>query len=237
MLLSNTAILRHREAGNIIIDPFDRAQLKNVSYDLRLGEWFWRMEPGGVNAAIFNPFNRANVVELWTGPHHAERAVDMMARLKRVPEKEWDGIRSDDLVILLAPEEMILGHTEEFIGGRYVCTAHVQARSSAGRSLLTVCEDAGWGDVGYINRWTLEIRNKSPYYWIPLVVGERYAQMVFSQVESPLPGTEYGQTGKYQHGTTLAEVKASWLPKDMLPKMYLDREEKEVRHEPGRFAL
>ncbi len=229
MLLSNTAILRHVAAGNIVIDPFDRAQLKNVSYDVRLGEWFWRMVPGGVNAVLFNPFNRAAVAELWTGPHRAERAVDMMARLHRVPAKEWDGIRPDDLVILLAPGEMILGHTEEFIGGRHVCTAHVQARSSTGRSLLTVCEDAGWGDVGYISRWTLEIRNKSPHYWIPLVVGARYAQVVFSEVEAPLAGTDYASTGKYQRGTTLDEVKAAWRPEDMLPKMYRDREPKEVR--------
>ncbi|MBI3305137.1 deoxycytidine triphosphate deaminase [Candidatus Parcubacteria bacterium] len=229
MLLSNTPILRHMAAGNIVIDPFDRAQLKNVSYDVRLGEWFWRIDPGGPGSAIFNPFNRAAMTKLWSGPHRAERAADMIARLHRVPAKEWDGIRPDDLVILLAPGEMILGHTEEFIGGRQVCTAHVQARSSAGRSLLTVCEDAGWGDVGYINRWTLEIRNKSLHYWIPLVVGERYAQMVFSQVEAPLPGTAYGQTGKYQRGTTLEEVKAAWRPEDMLPRMYLDREEKEAR--------
>lgn len=179
-LLSNTAILRHMKTGNIIIDPFRPEQLKNVSYDVRLGEWFWRIDPGGPGSAIFNPFNRATIAQLWVGPHRAERAADMMARLHRVSAKEWDGIRPDDLVILLNPGEMILGHTEEFIGGQHVCTVHMQARSSTGRRLLTVCEDAGWGDVGYISRWTLEIHNKSLRYWIPLVVGERYAQMIFS---------------------------------------------------------
>jgi len=38
---------------------------------------------------------------------------------------------------------------------------------------------AGWGDVGYINRWTMEITNNSRFYAIPLVVGRRIAQIVF----------------------------------------------------------
>jgi hypothetical protein len=35
------------------------------------------------------------------------------------------------------------------------------------------------GDVGYVNRWTMEITNNSTHYSIPLVVGRRVAQIVF----------------------------------------------------------
>lgn len=220
MLLSNTAILRHMEAGNIVIDPFDPERLKNVSYDVRLGPWFLRARTPEAGPRFFNPLSHDAVREIWEGPFRAGRADKVIAQKGGPPNHLWHGISPEDEVVLLAPGEMILGHTLEFIGGLNVCTAHMQARSSAGRSMLTVCEDAGWGDVGYISRWTMEIRNKSPHFWIPLVVAASYAQVVFSEVEAPLVGTDYRYTGKYQRGTTLEEIKRQWKPDDMLPKMY-----------------
>lgn len=222
MLLSNAAILRHMKEGDIVIDPFKEELLNNVSYDVRLGPWFWRARVPVAGHRFFNPYSPAAVSEVWTGPFRAKKAHEA------VVEVGWlltgtHGILPDDELIILAPGEMILGHTFEFVGGLNVCTAHMQARSSAGRSMLNVCEDAGWGDVGYISRWTMEIRNKSPHYWIPLVAGKSYAQMVFSEVEAPLSGTDYRHTGRYQEGHTLEEIKKLWKPEDMLPKMHQDR--------------
>ena len=37
----------------------------------------------------------------------------------------------------------------------------MQARSSLGRSYIEVCKCAGMGDVGFCNRWTMEITNNS----------------------------------------------------------------------------
>ena len=86
----------------------------------------------------------------------------------------------------------------QYIGGRETVTTMMKARSSMGRNFIAVCKAsadlffcnlffvsnhcyqcAGWGDIGYINRWTMEITNNSRYYSIPLVVGRRIAQIVF----------------------------------------------------------
>ncbi len=41
-LLSKPAILRHMKEGTIIIDPFIDKNLKTASYDVMLGEYYFR---------------------------------------------------------------------------------------------------------------------------------------------------------------------------------------------------
>ena len=88
---------------------------------------------------------------------------------------------------------------------------------------------AGWGDVGYTNRWTMEVTNNSRFYSIPLVVGRRIAQIVFFDTDGVLEdeggsATSYERAGKYQSSSDMAAITRSWQPSDMLPKMYRDRE-------------
>jgi dCTP deaminase len=42
MPLSDKEILAARERGDIVIEPFDERQLGTDSYDVRLGEFFYR---------------------------------------------------------------------------------------------------------------------------------------------------------------------------------------------------
>ena len=100
----------------------------------------------------------------------------------------------------------------------------MKARSSLGRNFIEVCKCAGWGDIGYTNRWTMEITNNSRFYSIPLVVGRRIAQIIFFDSEGTVEGSSYEKTGKYQTTTDMETVKKSWAPTDMLPRMYRDRE-------------
>ena len=127
------------------------------------------------------------------------------------------------LLIWISPVESILAHTIEFIGGRTTVTTMMKARSSMGRNFIEVCKCAGWGDIGYVNRWTMEITNNSRNYSIPLVVGRRIAQIVFFDSDGT-DGTDYAKGGKYQSSLDVNEVKKMWTPYDMLPRMYLDRE-------------
>lgn len=99
----------------------------------------------------------------------------------------------------------------------------MKARSSVGRNFLETARCAGMGDIGYCNRWTMEITNNSRYHTIPLVVGRRIAQIVFFETD-PITDRDYTQTGKYQTLRHLSDMQAAWKPEDMLPKMYLDRE-------------
>ena len=112
--------------------------------------------------------------------------------------------------IVVRPGDTILAHTYEVIGATNGYTTSMRARSSIGRSALSVCKCAGLGDVGYISRWTLEISNHSQTT-ITLPVGCRIAQICFYEVGPTL--REY--SGKYGS-------RSNWTPEDMLPKMWRD---------------
>jgi dCTP deaminase len=139
---------------------------------------------------------------------------------------EYLGIQEDDMGIILEPGESVLAHTQEFIGTfGSGFTSAMHARSSSGRNFLEVCRCAGLGDEGYFNRWTIELQNNSRFHHIPIIVGRRYAQMVFYQIEPNAEPTTYvSKGGKYQTSQSLEDLKETWDPVDMLPKMHRDRE-------------
>ncbi len=223
MLLSREAILWHLDNGSIVIDPFSEKNLKTTSYDVTLGEWYWReSKPKEGIAPVHNLYDERSTSSVWDGPFFAELATHYANR----EGIALRNIKPEDKVILLGPGETILAHTEQFVGGRDIVVAKMYARSSMGRNFIEVCKDAGWGDVGYFNRWTMEITNNSQNYSIPLVVGRRVAQIVFYEV-APLKAIEeqYSkENGKYQETADLAELKLNWNPYMMLPKMHLDFE-------------
>ncbi|MBI4225197.1 MAG: deoxycytidine triphosphate deaminase [Candidatus Sungbacteria bacterium] len=221
MLLSRNAILRHWKEGNIVIDPFDERKLKTVSYDISLGEWFWREGHPDGRATLHNLYDEESTKRVWQGPYQAEGAHEVSDRIR----VDLKNIKPSDKIILLRPGETILGHTEEFIGGKNCTVAKMYARSSMGRNFIEVCKDAGWGDIGYFNRWTMEITNNSQHFMIPLVVGRRVGQMVFYEVEPVSADPDYvGEGGKYQRSQNLEELKKSWSPHQMIPQMHKDWE-------------
>jgi dCTP deaminase len=116
-------------------------------------------------------------------------------------------------VILLNPGETILCHTQEFIGARRGATTMMKTRSSLGRNFIETCKCAGWGDVGYVSRWTMEVTNISSFI-VPLVVGMRVAQIVFFPVE--------GVSGDYESNGGKYAGRGPWDPSMMLPKLHLE---------------
>lgn len=221
MALSNQKILEEMKKGDIIIHPFKKENLATSSYDLTLGEFFFREQSTKYNHSIYNIWSKSHMEHVW-GADKVERAIPAKIAFEKY-NFEWDGILPNDKVIMLRPGETILAHTNEFIGGKNHITTMMKARSSLGRSFIEVCKCAGWGDVGYINRWTMEITNNSKNYIIPLVVGRRIAQLIFFET-GPIIGPDYSQTGKYNPGKNLAELKKKWNPSMMLPQLYNDRD-------------
>ena len=225
MLLSRPDIQKHMKQGTIVIDPFEPRNLKTTSYDLTLGEWYWRETHPATRATLHNIYDEKSTKFVWNGPHQAHTIKQMK---KEMDLPIFRNVPDNAKVILLHPGETILGHTQEFIGGRDIVVSKMYARSSLGRNFIEVCKDAGWGDIGYINRWTLEITNNSQHFTIPLIVGRRIAQMVFYEV-TPLneKGSDYAtEKGKYQHSTDLKTLKKDWDPHQMIPRMHLDWEVK-----------
>jgi dCTP deaminase len=143
---------------------------------------------------------------------------------------------ADERVIFLPPKCTILAHTDEFIGGmagvtpdmigwpEAPSTTMMKARSSYGRNFIEVCKCAGYGDVGYTNRWTMEITNNSRFYHIPLVVGRRIAQIVFMETGDLAGTANYADGGKYQGTNDIEELRRNWRPDMMLPRLDKDRD-------------
>ena len=216
-LLSDRAILRHMDQGTIVISPFVKENLSTSSYDVTLGENYFREQR--TVGRIYNPYDKEEVERVWGVAKKAKSVSDWKKRnnansLKNIPD--------DALVIWIKPNETILCHTKEYLGGKKTVSTMMKARSSMGRNFLEVCKCAGWGDIGYVNRWTMEITNNSQYYSIPLVVGRRIGQIVFFETE----GTDrsYENEGKYQLSSDIEALSKTWSALDMLPKLYKDRE-------------
>lgn len=220
MALSDKKILEHMKKGTVVIEPFTKENLETSSYDVTLGGWYFRENTPHNYRNIYNVYDKKHTDRVWgTKPEHAEKASKIFEHINF----EYNGIDPNDKVILLEPGETILAHTNEFIGGRDCVTTMMKARSSLGRNFIEVCKCAGWGDVGYTNRWTMEITNNSRNYIIPLVVGRRVAQIIFFETGDILK-KDYALKGKYQTSTDVKKLKKDWKPEMMLPKLYNDRD-------------
>lgn len=208
--LTDIGILRHLTAGNVVIHPFDHRLLQPHGYDVRLGDHFYyfRVPDRGQNKntdkQVYNPFDPEMVSSCWRG---ISIVIDSEGVLRNISK--------GDKIMVVSPETMVLGHTEEFIGGRNVITPTISGKSSVGRSMVEVCSDANLGTVGFFSRWTLEIATREAGESVILVVGEPIATIQFEEMVE-LPLKQY--SGEYQEGVTLEEVVAGWRPEVMKPK-------------------
>lgn len=196
MLLTDRDIIQAMKEGHIHIDPFHpEDNLNNCSYDLTLGP-------------------------------HIYRCIKNYEKLRPAAEDYYpiDWYEYEDCSkrreILLAPGECILGHSIEFAGTlpskTVAYNSMIHGTSRAARFFISVCDDAGWGDVGFFNRWTLEIRNKSNRRLV-LPVGAKIAQIAFIKCVS-VPNKFYHEIGSFQKHSIIEEVRDTWNPVDMLPK-------------------
>lgn len=232
-VLSKPEILKHLKFGNIQISPFNLENIANSSYDVRLGKYFFRQNPIK-HSQILNPFYEKSVRRMYSDVEEAVEVSEIKSKLN-----PFHGLKPKDKVILIAPNETILAHTIEFIGGKNgtkdlptesaklrlpAVTTEMRARSSIGRIGISVCKCAGWGDIGYVNRWTMEITNFSNVI-IPLPVGLRIAQIIFHETVKVPEIDKYAEKGgKYQTSNDLKVLKKNWKPEDMLPKLYKDKD-------------
>lgn len=220
MAYSDKRIIEAMKAGDIIIEPYNKENLATSSYDVTLGEYYFREQRPKHLYNIYNIYDKRHTDHVWgTLAHKAKTAKEVFQDVKF----DYIGIKPTDRIILLEPGETILAHTNEFIGGKNHITTMMKARSSLGRNFIEVCKCAGWGDVGYTNRWTMEITNNSSHYSIPLVVGRRIAQIIFFETGEILK-SDYTKLGKYQSSNDIKKMKKDWKPESMLPKLYKDRD-------------
>jgi dCTP deaminase len=206
-ILSDRQILKEIDRCNIWISPFNKKNLSNNSYDVTIGPNYFRVSKNPPK--VFLPWASESVDEYWGDPQYADVITDEgMSSFYQLPI----GTR----FILLSPGELILAHTNEFIGGANHICSMMKCRSSLGRCGISVCKDAALGNIGYVNRWTMEVQNLSQSV-IPLVVGSRIAQIVFFYTGKTLDS--YDNKGVYQGKyETVDELMEKWEVSDMLPK-------------------
>jgi deoxycytidine triphosphate deaminase len=222
---SNTDIRAAYKRGHVVIHPYVDKHIAGSSIDVTLGYWYYRVERPS-EGGFYNPFDHDHVQNYFSGALKAEVHKDWAekngrALFKNIPEHHP--------IIVLRPGERILAHTHEFIGIKAPGTSTMQARSTWGRNGVSVCLDAGWGDPGYINRWTMEIYNNNQHESVVLPVGERIAQLVF--YETGKVEQEYSKlSGKYQSDVSesLDDIIANWVPEQMLPQAYKDKRKKPI---------
>lgn len=210
------------ENSHIICDP-EPVMVNGSSIDVTLGHYYYLAKSLN-KSKIFNPFSEKSTKDYFGQYLEAKKWKEIKNSLsdKDLIDLEYlSGIDDNHPVILLEPNERILAHTNEFIGIKPPGTSSMQARSTTGRMGISACYCAGWGDPGYINRWTMEIHNLNENVCVPLPIGYRIAQIVFS--ETGEVDKEYSKsTGNYQNFSSedLEDIKKNWRPEMMLPKAY-----------------
>lgn len=214
---SNTEIIDAVKSGHIVFHPYNEAHINGSSVDVTLGESYYRTDRQSLSD-FYNPFDKSEV-DRYFG--EAQTAILHGQWCEQTGAKPLKNIPLDHPIIVLEPGERILAHTHEFIGIKPPGTTSMQSRSTWGRNGVAVCFDAGWGDPGYINRWTMEIYNLNQLHSVVLPVGERIAQIVFMKT-GEVTGEYSGLSGKYQSSTDIDELVKSWSPIQMLPRAYKD---------------
>ncbi len=208
-VFSDQDIVRQRSIGNIVIEPFIPKQLCNCSYDITLGENYFSSSDSA--SKFLNPWNQDSINKYWGKAKIASICQE---------DDEEKGLKKNDKYIILQPNELILGHTNEFIGSVCGSTTMMKGRSTMGRCGINICKDAGWGDIGYYNRFTMEICNSAKVPVI-LLVGEKIGQIIF--ISCGETNTPYYSKGRYQNYSSLIDLITNWKPEDMLPKAKMSK--------------
>lgn len=228
-ILSEDEILSNL-GQSVIISPFNADQVAPCSYDVTLGAYYWVPNLDNIPKFLV-PENGRSISQYW-GLDPKCLKTDAQGRKIYGASRAFPVLNSEiaaeygvdvgDELIVIQPGHVILAHTQEFIGGQNNVTTMLKAKSSLGRCGISVCKCAGWGDCGYINRWTLEIENHSLAPVI-LKVGQRVGQMVFLRTGGT--STPYYIKGQYQKTNDLKMLIDEWSPLSMLPGkavMYLE---------------
>lgn len=213
------------EIGHIFCKP-DPIKIGGSSIDVTLGRYFYHAGSARYVDSIFNPFDKDDVNRYFGHTLEAKPLAEACHSLETDQLrhiKHLKGLPDDHPIIILRPGERILAHTNEFIGIKPPGTTSMQSRSTTGRIGLASCFCAGWGDPGYINRWTMEINNLNEREYIIIPVGFRVAQIVFYST-GPIKDEYSKLTGKYQttDSSDIESIMKEWRPELMLPKAYKD---------------
>ena len=82
MALSDKKILEEKKKGNIIITPFVSDNLNTSSYDVTLGEYFYREQASKHFHNIYNIYQKSHTEYVWGVFQKAEKASKVFEKFK-----------------------------------------------------------------------------------------------------------------------------------------------------------
>jgi dCTP deaminase len=178
MILSDSAIDFARQAGRIVIEPYDPACLGGNSYDVHLSKHL---------ATYALPLAHAQ-----PGQHAMFEPVYL--DVKKEPTVYRFEIPEDGY--LLRPGVLYLASTEEYTE-TLDHVPYLDGRSSVGRYGVSIHVTAGRGDVGFKGHWTMEITVVHPIkVYAGMPIGQLTFHSVLGDVQSRYdtkPGAKYAE--------------------------------------------
>ncbi len=196
MILSDRMILNAMDAGDIVIEPFDRQALGTNSYDVHLGPTL---------KTYAKSTKRTEPIKIQTeyGIETFERTV-LDCKLDNQTVRHEIGPEG----FVLSPGTRYLGSTKEYPETR----KHVpflDGKSSIGRLGITIHCTAGRGDVGFCNHWTLEIHVIEP---VRIYAGMPIGQLIY--FETGTVDFDYMTKASAKYRERCSEPVASYMHKN-----------------------
>ena len=198
-MLTGKEIFNEVQKGNIEIDPFDQSRINPNSYNLRLDSVLHVYSVDQTQSFGDIENTPGIIVDDDTWQWQSENKYGQC--YLDLHRKDY----TDDLYIphggiILMPGILYLGSTiERTFTDKYV--PMLNGRSSVGRKGLTIHVTAGFGDIGFNGKWTLEMTVVHP---LKVYAGDEICQISFI---NPVGDTSYQYNGRYQNQTGVVDSK------------------------------
>ena len=176
--LTGAEIVRQMIMGNIEIDGFDMKNLNPNSYNLTLG----------------------NTIKTYRPVYQSKNKNDHSMYLDILKDNPYEEITITEEGFALVPGKVYIATTNErTFSSKF--QPKIDGRSSVGRLGIMVHLTAGYGDIGFDGKWTLELAVIQPIIIYPNIPICQVSFMV------PAGDTSIQYNGRYQHQTDAATSK------------------------------
>ncbi len=168
MKLSGREIAKAVASSDIVISDFDESRVQPNSYDVTL---FPELVIYNATSNSHGVLNGAGQI-IPQGPLDPKR--DNLTTSYEIPEEGF----------VIVPGELYLARTAERAGSiKYI--PGLDGRSSVARLGVAIHVTAGFGDVGFVGAWTLEITCVRPVVLYPYMpIGQVYFEPVLGEVDT-----------------------------------------------------
>ncbi|HLV52203.1 MAG TPA: dCTP deaminase [Flavobacterium sp.] len=188
MILTDTTILKEMENGNIVVEPFFRENLGTNSIDLTLAPeilYYTEAYEYLFKKNMYGFKGNCNLLPLYK-EHYLDAKKDNATKKFNIDEEGF----------LLNPGMLYIASTNEYTE-THNAVPKLEGKSSIGRLGLFVHVTAGYGDVGFCGKWTLELVATVP---IKIYPNMKICQISYHGISEP-PLVKYGdkKDNKYQN--------------------------------------